>query len=191
MDRSSARLPRPRDVAGFEAARAQGRTPLRPSAPPRIVEGTTARQAFRHLVIVHAVAVAAIIGCLILLPDNRIAGKYALAFFAVLTVAYVVLRASLRRFRAIFLDELQAGYTTQRFMQGLFWLPRKGGGLKPPVDDVVGWDWSGVWVYDSDGNVVSAPDVSVDPPGLYPSPHIAGTRELWTGYRWTGVYPEG
>lgn len=49
---------------------------------------------------------------------------------------------------------------------------------------------STLWVLDSKGNVVSAPDLSADPPGLYPSQNIPERRELWTGYRWTGVFPE-
>ena len=136
------------------------------------------------------IAVAASILCLILLPNNRIAGKGAIAYIATLAIGYVVTRASLRRFRAIFLEELQAGYATKTFTQGLFWLPVRGAGRPTWGDDIVGWEWDGLWIFDAQGNVVSSPDPAADPPGLYPSPNIPGDRELWTGYRWTGVFPE-
>lgn len=136
------------------------------------------------------VSAAATIVSLLLLPNNRVAGWGAIAFFATLTVGFFVTRAALHRFRDLFLNELQAGYTTKTFTQGLFWLPRRGGGRKVWGDDVTGWDWGGLWILDAQGRVVSTPDSSVDPPGLYPSPHIAGELELWTGYRWTGVFPD-
>ena len=188
-DRSRTRLPRPSDVAGFAAAASAGLTPARPTTPPHIAGRPTARRAFRRLVATLAVSVAATVGCLLLLPDDRIAGKGAIAYVSTIAVGYVATRASVRRFRAIFLDELQAGYATTTFTQGLFWLPVRGAGRPTWGDDVVGWDWDGLWVLDTDGNVVSVPDPSVDPPGLYPSPHIPGHLELWTGYRWTGVFP--
>ena len=167
-----------------------GLTPARPPMPPRIEGRQTARQAFTRLVATLSVSVAASIMCLFLLPDGRVAGKGAIAFIATVAMGYVVTRTSLRRFRAVFLNELQAGYATKTLTQGLFWIPRRGSGRPTWGDDVVGWDWAGLWVLGADGNVVSAPDASADPPGLYPSPNIPGRRELWTGYRWTGVFPE-
>jgi hypothetical protein len=74
-------------------------------------------------------AVAVTVVCPFLLPDHRVAGTGAIAFFATMAIGYAATRASLRRFRAVFLDELQAGYTTQTFTQGLFWIPRRGDGL--------------------------------------------------------------
>lgn len=181
--------PQPRDVDGFVAAVSAGLTPARPSTPPSIAERLTARRAFTRLVATLGAAATAVIACLVLLPDHRVAGRGAIAFFATLAVGFLAIRASLHRFRDIFLEELQAGYATKTFTQGLFWMPRGGSGRKTWGDDVVGWDWDGLWVLDGHGNVVSAPDRSVDPPGLYPSPHIPGQLELWTGYRWTGVFP--
>jgi hypothetical protein len=183
-------LPRPREVAGFAAAASAGVSPARPSTPPQIDGRPTAHRAFIRLAATLGGSTAATIICLLLMPDNRVAGKGAIAFFATMAIGYVATRASLRRFRAIFLDELQAGYTTKTFTQGLFWIPRRGAGRKTWGDDVVGWDWDGLWVLDAQGNVISAPDPSADPPGLYPSPHIPGQLELWTGYRWTGAFPE-
>ncbi len=137
-------------------------------------------------------AVAASILCLVLLPtpNDQIAGKTAIAFIVTMAIGYVVTRASLRRFRAIFLEELQAGYATTTFLQGLFWRRSREASGSTWGDDVFGWEWKGLWVLDSHGNVVSAPDPSVDPPGLYPSPNVPGSRELWTGHRWTGVLPD-
>jgi hypothetical protein len=178
----------PRDVAGFAVAASAGLTPARPSTPPRFDGRPTARQAFTRLAATLGVAVAVSSLWLFVLapPDETLAFT---VYIATLAVGYFVTRASLRRFRAIFLDELQAGYTTKTFTQGLFWIPRRGTGPRWG-DDVVGWDWDGLWVLDTQGDVISAPDLSADPPGLYPSPNIPGSRELWTGYRWTGVFPE-
>ena len=189
IDRPHTHVPRPRDVAGFEKASSAGLTPARPPTPPWIDGRQTARQAFTRLVATLAVSVAAsILWLFVLAPQEETIT--AITFIATLAVGYFVTRTSLRRFRAIFLDELQAGYTTKTLTQGLFWIPRSGSGRKTWGDDVVGWDWAGLWVLDAQGNVVSAPDPSADPPGLYPSPNNVGHRELWTGYRWTGVFPE-
>lgn len=181
--------PRPCDVEGFAAAVSAGLTPSRPATPPRLGGRPTARRAFIGLATTSGVAAAAVIACLVLLPDGRVAGRGAIAFFAVLAVGFLAVRASLHRFREIFLAELQAGYTTTTFTQGLFWIPGRGSGRRTWGDDVVGWDWDGLWVLDAHGNVVSAPNRAVDPPGLYPSPHRPGQLELWTGHRWTGVFP--
>lgn len=59
-----------------------------------------------------------------------------------------------------------------------------------PGRNFLGWDWRGLWVLDSTGGVVSPADRAVDPPGLYPSPHSPGERELWTGHQWTFAYPD-
>lgn len=181
--------PEPRDVEGFAAAVSAGVTPDRPATPPSIAGRPTARRAFIGLATTFGVATAAAIACLVMLPGGRVSGLGAVAFFAVLAIGYLAIRASLHRFRDIFLAELQAGYATTTFTQGLFWIPRGGSGRRTWGDDVVGWNWDGLWVLDIHGNVVSAPDGSIDPPGLYPSPHRVGKLELWTGYRWTGVFP--
>lgn len=181
--------PEPRDVEGFADAVSAGVTPARPATPPRIAGRPTARRAFIVLATTFCVAAAVAIACLVMLPGGRVAGWGAVAFFAVLAIGYLATRASLHRFRDTFLTELHAGYATTTFTQGLFWIPRRGSGRRTWGDDVVGWNWDGLWVLDVHGNVVSAPDRSLDPPGLYPSPHRPGQLELWTGYRWTGVFP--
>jgi hypothetical protein len=181
--------PYPRDVEGYAAAVAAGLTPARPSTPPDITGRPTARNAFRYLATTFAVAVAATLACLALLPDGRIAGKGAIAYVAVLVIGYFAVRVPLHRCRDILLEELQAGYTTRTFTQGSFWIPR-GPARTHKDNDVIGWVWDGLWVLDRHGNVVSVPDRSLDPPGLYPSPHRPGKLELWTGYQWAGVYPK-
>ncbi len=167
-----------------------GLTPARPATPPSIDERPTAHEAFVRLAATLAASVAAMIICLISLPDDRVSGIGAIALGTIVAIGFVVTRTSLHRFRALFLDELQAGYATTTFTQGLFWLPVRGAGSRIWGDDVIGWDWDGLWVLDTEGRVVSEPDLSKDPPGLYPSPNLSGRRELWTGYRWTGVFPE-
>jgi hypothetical protein len=129
-------------------------------------------------------AATAVIACLVLLPDHRVAGRGAIAFFATLAVGFLAIRASLHRFRDIFLEELQAGYATKTFTQGLFWIPPRASGRKTWGDDVVGWDWDGLWVLDGHGNVVSAPDRSVDRP-LSVAAHPRTTRAVdWVSLDW-------
>lgn len=136
-----------------------------------------------------AVSVSVSILCLIVFPTpgGRIGGLAGGAFVAALVVGFLASRRALGHFRDAFLKELQAGYTTTTFTQGLFWI-RSPDAVDAVAEDVVGWDWRGVWVLTASGAVVSAPDASADPPGLYPSPTVAGRRELWTGCRWSGVF---
>jgi hypothetical protein len=189
IDRHRTHVTRPRDVARFEEAAATGLTSARPATPPPIDGRQTARQAFIWLVVTMGVSVvASILWLFVLAPQDETIT--AITFIATMAVGYVVTHTSLRRFRTIFLDELQAGYATKTLTQRLFWLPRSASGRPTWGDDVVGWDWAGLWVLDAEGNVVSAPDASADPPGLYPSPNIPGHRELWTGCRWTSVFLE-
>jgi hypothetical protein len=130
-----------------------------------------------------AVAVAVAIPWAFFPPlEARLGAASVPVFLAVLTVGFFVTRAALLRFRAVLLDELRAGYVTTTFVQGLFWGSDRGD------SDVVGWEWRGLWTLASDGRVVSAPDLSVDPPGVYPSPNAPGRHELWTGCQWTNVF---
>lgn len=52
----------------------------------------------------------------------------------------------------------------------------------------VDWDYSGLWVLADDGRVKRAPDVTVEPPGFYPSPNRPRQYELWTGTTWAAQY---
>jgi len=80
----------------------------------------------------------------------------------------------------VFLDELGAGFTTLPLTVGAFWgvNRREGANYMEP------WDFRGVWVLDGHGEVRSAPDPAVDPPGLYPSPERPGQLQVWTGRTW-------
>ena len=107
-----------------------------------------------------------------------------------LTIGGFVTYRALVTFRSRLLEEIQSGYTTTTFQQGGFWLAQRGGSAFSPGRNVQGWDWDGLWVLDSRGEVISSADPSVDPPGLYASPHSPGERELWTGHQWTFIYPD-
>lgn len=182
------RTPRPRDVEGFAAAKVAGRTPKQPQDPPRVSPGGTARGALGRLAFVGAVSVSASVAMLLLLPkDNGTLTSTTLAVFGVTVVVGVVATwRSLVTFRGVLLRELQAGYVTTTFEQGVFWM-----GPASRFDwGVVPWDWSGIWVLTPDGEVQSPPENDADPPGIYPSPHEPGRRELWTGCRWTMFYPD-
>lgn len=113
------------------------------------------------------------------LPPSTLA-----AFGLVLAVCVVVTWRSLVGFRGVLLRELQAGYVTTTFEQGVFWIGPAGELSR----GIVSWDWSGIWVLSPGGEVLSSPEGDSDPPGAYPSPHEAGRRELWTGCRWTKFY---
>lgn len=184
------RSPVPREVPGFADAVAAGRTPARPTSPPTLRPGTTAHQALVQCGIVLAVAAAAVLATVLLVPTNgnqaTVPGMALILTATIVGVAAIVM--SVRRFRRMLLSELAAGYVTTTFHQGLFWLTNRPG---PTVgNDVVGWVWDGVWVIDSSGNVVSSPDPNLDPPGMYPSPNRPDQLELWTGCQWIGVYSD-
>ena len=169
-------------MPGFEAALAAGLAPARPDQPPTVRQ-PTAHQELVRVAVRAAVSVAVSVPWAFFPPlEDRLGNASVPVFLTVLVVGLVVTRAALIRFRVVFLDELRAGYVTTTFIQGLFW--RNGG----RDSDVVGWEWRGLWTLTSDGRVLSAPDLSVDPPGVYPSPNAAGRHELWTGCRWTNVF---
>lgn len=187
------RSPRPREVPGYAEAVAAGLTPARPPRPPSLRPGTTAHQALVRCGVTLAGAAALVAVAIALGPsDGGQATAPGVAMVLGAAAAGVVaVVAAIRRFRRALLAELAAGYVTTTFHQGLFWFVHRPG---PVVgNDVVGWVWAGVWVLDSSGNVVSAPDPDVDPPGMYPSPNRPGQQELWTGSQWIGVHadPQG
>lgn len=191
IDRALA--PRPRDVDGFTEAQASGATPAVPAHPPSSpLPEPTARALLHRLGYTLAAAVAAALMTLLILPkpDGSIAPVTAIAIVVVLVIGGLLSRRVLVAFRSTLLDEMQAGYVTTTFQQGGFWLAHRDGPAYSPGRNVIGWEWSGLWVLDSAGAVVSPPDRTVDPPGLYPSPHSPGERELWTGHQWTFVYPD-
>jgi len=180
-------LPLPCDVPGFAAAVTAGLTPARPAHPP-VVRRPSAHQMLLRLAAVTAASVAASIMCVFFGPLQRMLGPATLpVFFAVMAVGYVFYHAALVRFRTVWLDELQAGYTTTTFVQGSFWFSSSRAPETGP-EEGLGWSWEGLWTLTSDGRVVSAPNPAAYPPGLYPSPRAPGRRELWTGRQWAHVF---
>lgn len=181
---------RPREVPGFAEAAASGVVPARPSSPPRLLPGTSAHQALIHCGLALAGAAVLVLTALALGPESggqASWGAVALMLGAT-AVGITAVVLAIGRFRRALLRELEAGYVTTTFHQGTFWFANRPG---PAVgNDVVGWEWSGVWVLNSSGEVVSAPDPNADPPGFYPSPHHPGRLELWTGAQWLGVYKD-
>lgn len=175
-------LPRPRDVPGYAAAAAAGLTPARPAEPPSVRRPTACQMILRFAATVAVFVVVSMLCAFFAPVQDRLGSAAVVVSLAVLTIGFFPARAALVGFRVVFLGELQAGYVTFTFLQGMFW--RNGSSDA----DVIGWDWSGLWTLTSDGRVMSTPDLSVDPPGVYPSPNGPGRRELWTGSQWGDVF---
>lgn len=182
---------RPRDVPGFERFRQLGLVPRVPAEPPALLPGRTAGQEagwfFAKIIgagigLVVAVEILQRLG----LPSS-VWGLLMLGF-GLGTMWYVF--RSWRLVGERNLAEFARGYTTLKltfgvfqFGTGRFW---RGSGHQAP------WDYSGVWVIDIAGRqVMSAPDLTVEPPGHYPSPNREGWLELWTGMVWIGDYRKG
>ena len=138
-----------------------------------------------------ATVVTAVVTLLLLpKPDGRMTPVTAIAMIVVLAFGGFMVRRALTAFRSRLLEEIQAGNVTTTFQQGGFWLAHRDGPAFALGRNVLGWDWRGLWVLDPSGVVVSPPDQAFDPPGLYPSPHVPGERELWTGHQWAFVFPD-
>jgi hypothetical protein len=174
----------PRQVDGFLAAQAIGLLPRVPELPPSPLPRRTARRAFVEWLLCVAMGGLSwvLFASVFAGPLNRswpVAGPVLLVMGAVGVFVLCFLRPRARA-GEVFLDELTAGYTTLP-MLGAFWglNPRRAGGnyMEP-------WDFRGVWVLDGGGEVRSAPDRTVDPPGLYPSPDRPGQLQVWTGVEW-------
>ena len=182
------RSPRPREVPGFAKAVAAGLTPARPARPPALLPGTTAHQALVRCALVLACAVVLVVVVIAFGPeDGGQATVWGVAsILGATAVGLAPVLVAIGRFRRVLLAELAAGYVTTTFLHGSFWFVSRPG--RKVGNDVVGWDWDGVWVLTSGGSVVTAPDPGVDPPGFYPSPHRPGELELWTGCQWIGVH---
>ena len=179
---------RPRDVDGFGRAVAAGLVPQVLQEPPELLPGRTAQQVFRMFLLKSAVTVA-----ILLLVVEIVQRVVPSAAAAAVTPVLGLLSLGLIFFqfwRGVgnrSAQELQHGYTTFRMQYGGFWWGEgrrwKGLGRRAP------WDYSGLWVLDTNGRrILSPPNRSVDPPGFYPSPNRHGSLELWTGVVWSGRY---
>lgn len=177
----------PRQVEGFSAAQALGLLPCVPEAPPSLRRRTARRAFVAWLAWIAGGAVAWFVVASVLrgLLDrvSPVVGPVLLVVGAVATFVLLVVRPR-ARVGDLFLDELAHGYTTLPLLGGAFWgVSRRGRhNYQAP------WDFRGVWVLDGRGAVRSAPDRTVDPPGLYPSPHRPGQLQVWTGTVWVSKF---
>jgi hypothetical protein len=99
---------------------------------------------------------------------------------------FLVVLMRWRRIGPLQLAELEQGYTTLAVQFGGFVLG--DGRRRPGLGRRLPWDYAGVWVLDSSGQVLSAPEPGVEGPGFYPSPTRPGSLELWTGATWAGQF---
>ena len=183
------RTPLPRDVEGFEAAVAAGKTPLRPTIAPQLLPGPTARQIRQpQKWVLLGTFVWFPVLLLIKGPLDEINEWIVLVLaFGYIALLLHTLFSRNGPFRSKLLLEMQAGYTTVPVDAGKFW-----------GSDVTGrktkasvlWDCSGCWVLSSNGDVISEPDFTTDPPGVYPSPRGPAERAVWTGVEWLLFDPD-
>lgn len=187
-DRGSERtLPevRPREVPEFAGALAMGQLPVVPATPPVPLPGPTASTLFQRWLVRTLVAV----GAVVVLVDLARELPALLAAPLVLGLGLGVLWLAgkdMGRVGDRNVQELRHGYTTVVLVFGSFWMPGERRRWKG-AHDRAPWDYRGVWVLDGTGRrVLRAPDLSVEPPGFFPSPHRPGSWELWTGVVWSG-----
>lgn len=182
--------PHPREVPGYAEAQRAGALPRAPQLPPSLLARPTAKAAFYRWavlvfggVLVLAVAFAAI-------ARSDLPEFFTFLLFVVVALVFFALVIfTLPSVGRQSLQEFEHGYTTLELSIGGFF-PGEGP-MTRTLDMRAAWDYSGTWRLDHrDGDVLREPDRSVDPPGMYPSPHRPGKRELWTGATWLGHYAD-
>ncbi len=182
--------PHPRQVPGYDDARRAGGLPGVPDQPPTLDVRPTANGLFLRFVAFAGGGLAAILAVVLLLGALDVPDAWRAPVFGVLGLAWFVLL--FRRLSAVGRQsaaELQRGYTTLVLDFGGFWVGE--GPLTLSGDMRAAWDYRGTWhLGHRDGHVIRAPDRSIDPPGMYPSPHRPGQYELWTGATWLGHYAD-
>lgn len=173
---------------------AYGRQDLRPvrthdSASPN---GAAKRTHHRKRQLNWALAASAVVIVVVMFgasQDGRLSWAGVGALLTAAVVCAGMLLWLLKRWGEAQLAELAHGYTTSPIHLGQFWIGRRSGALF--TSGWVQWDWSGLWVLDRVGAVVSSPRPGVDgPPGFYPNARSGDRWELWTGCMWTGVTRE-
>lgn len=178
---------RPSDLADDPAAVSGAGRPV-PTTPPGLLPGLSASRLFNRWLVTSALVVAAVLVAVEGVPRVGLGtwGESALTL-AVGLIGLAAIFRSLGRVGDRKLEEISHGYTTLKLEFGAFW--RGEGRQWPQFGRRPPWDYSGLWVLDgATGAVVSEPDRSLDPPGLYPSPNRPGALELWTGVVWSGHY---
>ncbi|WP_433792959.1 hypothetical protein [Actinoplanes sp. CA-252034] len=178
----------PRDAAGYAEACAAGRIPLVPPKPPPLLVTPTARAAFRTLLATTAIAG---LTAILLAKTLDSAGAPGVAVMAAVTLGaalmLLLIRRQLARVGDRLIAEFRHGYATLDWSSGGFWFGEGHTGITGEVRSP--WNLRGLWLLDaSTGAVRRAPIPVGDPPGMYPSPHIPGRWELWTGMEWIGHF---
>lgn len=187
--REGLKLPLPRDVEGFSRAvilRLSPSVPMSPPAPPAGVLVPSANDIFRadltRFIAFTVIYIFFVFGVL-----SRLALPWGIELallFALGATWFTLMMRALRRAGKRTLDEIVRGYSTLGSNGTNYFRSSEhswGEGGAP-------WDYSGVWRLDRNFAVKSPPNLEIDPPGFYPSPHRAGQWELWTGVVWSGTY---
>ncbi len=188
-ERERLRRPRPRDVGGFSHAASQGLLPSVPSMPPTFERGVLLPSA-RGILRTGMARFFSVTGIYVLVVFGGLprwtlpSGVVVLTLLTLGTGWFVLMLRTLERPGQRALDEILHGYCTldsngPNYSRSSEHSWGEGG---PP------WDYSGVWLLDRKFAVRSCPNLQIDPPGFYPSPHRAGQWELWTGVLWSGIY---
>lgn len=181
--------PAPDKTAGYAQAARAGRLPSPPEvAPrPRNPDQTAARLINRFLLVFVTAWFGTVIVALVVFQnvpeDSKFSGLLPFVLAAWTVGGAVFFHRWWQRVGEVFLAEILAGYTTSPTGWNSF-------GLSPTLYRrwvTVQWDFSGLWVLDKDGVVVSEPDRTVRfPAGFYPS-FLKGKEDcflLWTGEMW-------
>ncbi|MGY2127452.1 hypothetical protein [Blastococcus sp. SYSU DS0617] len=179
--------PRPREVPGFDSARRSGLLPLIPARAPALRPGRSAQAAVR--VFLGELVVIVVVGLAVVAMAGRSElSQGGLSVVVLITglCGFVLVLQRWRQIGPLHLAELEQGYATLVLMFGGFTLG--DGRRRPGMGQRLPWNYAGVWVLDSSGQVLSAPEPGVEGPGFYPSPTRPGLFELWTGVVWAGQY---
>lgn len=180
--------PGPPQVPGYAEARSRGLLPRVATRPPEPLPGTPAGTLMARWTVVTIGGFAAFVTLGVVAGKAGVTAAAAwLAIAAGGSGFLVTLWWLLGRVGDRFVAEIGAGYTTLVLDEGTFWMaslrPWRNGAIR------VRWDCSGTWVCDRrSGLPVATPDLTVLPPGSYPSPHRADRWELWSGRMWTGNF---
>jgi hypothetical protein len=172
-------------MPGFAEAASAGQLPVVPRTQPGLIPGVTADRAFKVFLMKLAVAALAVVVAMRTVVSLHSIWVGLLPIGLSWVVFWLMLHWLAGVGRRNF-EEFMHGYTTLVLKYGIF---KSTTDLRWWITNWrIPWDYSGLWVLGSDGNLISAPTSDRDPPGFYPSPHRIGHYELWTGCAWAGQY---